>query len=417
MPNHEKLAVDGGTPAVRYRIPNWNDGTGRSMGEEERRLVLEVLDSGRLGMVCGVKVKQLQEEWAAKFGVTTAVATNSGTSALHAAVIFLCLGPGDEVLVPAATDMGTVIAVLLQNAVPVFVDVHPDTMNMDSADLERKITPRSKAIIAVHMFGFPADMDGIMAIARKHSLAVVEDCAQAHIATYKDRMCGTIGDVGCFSFQQTKHVTSGEGGMVITNSDCIRGRKLQLCADKGWPREQYREHFFLAPNYHISDLQAAVALAQLRKLDAMIEQRRASACALTSVIAGLEGVTPPPEVSWARHTYFAYQFTVDLERYSASRDEMIRAICAEGVEVIPSYLPKPLYKYDFLAHVNMYNATRCPLECPHYTGKMDYTAVQCPQMERGCSRGFFLQWNEKITEDMARDMGKAIRKVLAHYRK
>jgi perosamine synthetase len=178
MSERGRLAIDGGTPAVRFPIPQWSDRTGRSMGREERRLVLEVLDSGHLGMVGGEKVRLLQKEWAAAFGVPVAVATNSGSSALHTAMIFLCVGPGDEVLVPAATDMGTVIAVLLQNAVPVFVDVQPDTMNIDPDDLERKITPRSKAVIPVHMFGFPADMDRVMAIAERHGLMVVEDCAR-----------------------------------------------------------------------------------------------------------------------------------------------------------------------------------------------------------------------------------------------
>jgi len=417
MSNETRLAIEGGTPAVRYRIPDWNDITGRNIGEEERRLVLEVLDSGSLGMVCGKKVKQLQAEWAAKFGVPVAVATNSGTSALHTALIFLAIGPGDEVLVPAATDMGTVIAVLLQNAVPVFVDVDPDTMNMDPRDLERKITSRSRAVIPVHMFGFPADMDAIMAVARARDLAVVEDCAQAHLASYKGKICGTIGDVGCFSFQQTKHLTAGEGGMVIARADSLRGRKLQLCADKGWPRAQYREHYFLAPNYHLSDLQAAVALAQLGKLDANIERRRASALALNGAIGKLDGVTAPPEVAWARHTYFAYQFSVDPAAYAATRDELAAAIRAEGVGVVPSYLPKPLHRYDFLTKPDLYNATRCPLDCPHYKGSMDYATVRCPRMELGCSRSFFLPWNEKITEDNARDIGAAIAKVLAHYQR
>jgi perosamine synthetase len=349
--------------------------------------------------------------------VPVAVATNSGTSALHAAMIFLCIGPGDEVLVPAATDMGTVIAVLLQNAIPVFVDVQPDTMNLDPDDLERRITPRSKAVIPVHMFGFPVDMDRVMEIAGRHHLAVVEDCAQAHATLYKGRKCGSIGDVGCFSFQQTKHVTAGEGGMVIARADSLRGRKLQLCADKGWPREQYREHLFLAPNYHLPELQAAVALAQLRKLEPMIETRRRSAVALSSAIGASAGVTLPPEVPWARHTYFAYQFCVDPGKFAVGRDRLAEAIRAEGANVLPCYLPKPLYEYDFLANVRMYNATRCPLECPHYHGTMDYRTVSCPGMNRCCSTGIFMQWNEKITETIASTMRAAIVKVLDHYRK
>jgi dTDP-4-amino-4,6-dideoxygalactose transaminase len=235
------------------------------------------------------------------------------------------------------------------------------------------------------------------------------------MTSYKGRICGTIGDAGCFSFQQTKHVTAGEGGMVITDTDHLRGRKLALCADKGWPRHLYREHLFLAPNYHLSDLQAAVALAQLRKLERGIEARRRSAAALSSVLCEVKGVTTPPEVPWARHTYFAYQFTIDLSRFTAGRDEMVKAMQAEGVPAIPSYLPRPLHEYGFLADVKMYNTTRCPLECPHYTGTMDYRRVELPRMKDGCARAVFLPWNEKLGEADGRGLGEAIVKVLSHY--
>ncbi len=191
MPMHrtetgmETRMIDQGIPTIDYRIPDWNDSSGRDIGEEEKRLVLEVLESGRLGMICGTKVKELQVQWAAKCKVDTAVAVSSGTAALHTALIYACVGPGDEVLVPCSTDMGTVIAVLLQNGIPVFVDVDIVKQNMDPTDLERKITPRSKVVIPVHMFGLPCDMDAIMDIAQHHSLIVVEDCCQAHFAQYK----------------------------------------------------------------------------------------------------------------------------------------------------------------------------------------------------------------------------------------
>ena len=410
------LAMDGGTPTISYKFPNWGDISGRNIGEEEKKLVLEVLESGHLGMVNGKKVAEFQELWAKRFNVDTAVATSSGTAALHTALIYACVGAGDEVLVPCISDMGTVIAILLQNAVPVFVDVDLLTQNMNPDDFEKKITSRSKVVIPVHMFGLPCDMDPIMRIARDNDIIVIEDCCQAHVAKYKGRLVGTIGDIGCVSFQQTKHVTCGEGGMVITNKDSRYSRKLQLCADKGWPREQYREHYFLAPNYHMTELQAAVGIAQLGKLDAMIEKRRYSGSILSGILGRIDGVTPAPEPQGYEHTYFAYQFIVDFEKFKADRDTIVKAICTEGLTIIPSYLPKPLYKYDFLENIRMYNSTKCPLDCAYYGKTVDYTKTCCPVAEKACSMGMFLQWNEKITPENAEDAGQAIKKVLEHYR-
>lgn len=411
----DKLAIDGGSPHINYKIPSWNDISGRNIGEEERKSVLEVLDSGRLGMVCGTKVKELQRLWAEKCGVDTATAVSSGTAAIHTALIYGCIGAGDEVLVPCSTDMGTVIAVLLQNAVPVFVDVDILTQNMDPDDLERKITSRSKAVIPVHMFGLPCDMYRIMAIAHRHGLYVVEDCCQAHFAQYKGKYVGTIGDAGCYSFQQTKHITAGEGGMVVTNGDSRFGRKLALCGDKGWPREKYRDHYFLAPNYHLTDLQAAVALPQLSRIDSSIEARRRAAGALTEILLVTLGVVPPPEPDGFRHTYFAYQFIIDPGQFTVDRDTLVRAICAEGLPILPSYLPMPLYRYDFLQNLKMYNSTRCPVVCGYYDGQADYTKTVCEQGEMACKVGFFMQWNEKITVLQAQDMGRAIAKVMRFY--
>lgn len=411
------LAIHGGSPVIQYQIPNWNDISGRDIGEEEKKLVLEVLDSGRLGMVCGVKVKELQKKWAEKCGVDTAVAVSSGTASLHTALIYACIGAGDEVLVPCITDMGTVIAVLLQNGVPVFVDVDPVTQNMDLEDLERKITKRSKAVIPVHMFGLPCDIEEIVALAHKHALIVVEDCCQAHFATYKGKYVGTFGDIGCFSFQQTKHITAGEGGMVITNGDKKYSRELQLCGDKGWPRNEYREHYFLAPNYHMTDLQAAVALAQLGKIEKGLEARRRSGEALTKCLNGIDGVLTAPVTKEKTHTYFAYQFAIDPDKFTVDRDTMIKAIKAEGLDILPSYLPKPLYHYDFLQKAIMYNSTKCPLKCKYYKGEMDYAKVNCMKAEYACKVGLFMQWNEKLTVAHAHDMGEAIRKVLEYYHK
>jgi len=411
------LAILGGKPEIGYKLPDVYSNSGRNVGEEEKKELIEVIESGSLGYLPGKKLKQFQNDWAEKFDVKTAVATSSGTAALHTAMIFINVGPGDEVLVPAVTDMGTVIAILLQNATPVFVDVDLYTQNIDPSDLERKITEKTKAIMVVHLFGYPCDMDSIIKIAEKNNLLVVEDCAQAHLTKYKGKIVGTIGDVGCFSFQQTKHITTGDGGMVITNNNNIRGRELQLCADKGWPREKYRDHYFLAPNYHMTDLQAAVGIAQLRKLDSFIENRRKSALALSKAIKDIEGVVVPYDNDDNLHTYFAYSFTIDPKKFKIDNKKLAEAITAEGVKIFPSYLPKPLYLYDPLLKSKTYGNTKCPFNCINYSVEANYKEGICPVAEEASMRGMFILWNEKISEDQGNDMGNAIKKVLTYYKK
>lgn len=395
-----KLALYGGERHISYELPSVRDVSGRDIGQEELALVAEVIESGNLGYIYGVKIKQFQREWAGMYRINTAVAVSNGTAALHAAIIFLKIGPGDEVLVPAITDMGTVIAVLAEHAVPVFVDVDGYTQNMDPADLERKITDRTKAIIPVHLYGFPCDMDPIMDIARKHGLFVVEDCCQAHLTEYKGQLVGTIGDLGCFSFQQSKHMTTGDGGMVITNRDELCGRKLLHCADKGWPREQFREHLFLAPNYHMTELQAAVGLAQLRKLPAFVERRRTTAVRLSRIIADIPGVYPPPEETWAKHTYYQYPLVIDPDRFTVDNTVLAGALTAEGLKTDPSYLHKPIYMYDLVTD---------------RTGYIEESF--CPVAARACKSMLYFPWNEKITDKHVDDMARAIRKVLVHFGK
>jgi perosamine synthetase len=413
----DRLAVNGGQPYIKYKLPDLNDVSGRGIGEEEKKLVMEVLDSGSLGLLAGSKVRQFQDEWANRFGVRTAVATSSGTAAIHTALIFIGVGPGDEVLVPPITDMGTVIAILLQNAIPVFVDVDVLTQNMDPADMERKITERTKAVIPVHMFGYPCDMDRIVKIAEKKGIYVVEDCCQAHFTEYKGQLAGTFGDVAAFSFQQTKHITTGEGGMVMTDSDKLCGRELKLCADKGWPREKYRDHLFLAPNYHMTDLQAAVGIAQLKKVQMHNDSRRRSAQLLTSIIRDIKGIRVPPDNDDGKHTYFAYSFCIDPEVFSVDNTELAKAISAEGMKMLPSYLPQPLYLYDFLVNQKTYGNTHCPFDCKRYETNTDDRDIACPAAVEACKRGMFMLWNEKMTEANARDIGGAIRKVLRYYQK
>lgn len=413
----DELAIQGGTPAIGYPLPTIRDISGRDVGDEELALVTEVVRSGNMGYLYGTKVKQFQKEWAEAYGVPLAVAVSSGTAALHTAMVFLDIGPGDEVLVPAITDMGTVLGVLLQNAVPVFVDVDPVTQNMDPTKIEEKITSRTKAIIPVHLFGTPCDMDEIMKIARSHGILVVEDCAQAHLTYYKGKLCGTIGDVGCFSFQQSKQMTTGDGGMVIAQKDEIRGRKLILCMDKAWPRECYREHLFLAPNYHMTELQAAVGLGQLHKLADMIGRRRKSAEHFTSLIKDIPGVIPPKDTPDQRITYYEYALPVEPEKFSVSTQELAAALKAEGLSCAPGYLPKPIYMYDVVLHQKTYGTCSCPYDCPRNGTPVRYFEDMCPNAAAACKSMLFIPWNEKITKQNAADMAKAVTKVLTFYKK
>ena len=304
-----RLAVNGGSPVIAEALPSFKNNTGRLIGEEEKRLVDEVLASGNLAYIYGDKVGRFEKRFAELWGARQAVAVNSGTSALHTAVIYLNPDPGDEIIVSPITDMGSVIPILFQQAIPVFVDIDPLNQNMDPSKIEEKISSRTKAIMVTHIYGSPADMDPIMAIAEKHGLFVIEDCAQAHMTRYHNRPVGTIGHIGAFSFQQSKHITTGDGGMVISSEDDRFGRTLRLCFDKGWPRHlKGRDHYFLAPNYHMTELQAAVGLAQIEKYDVSIGARRKSGGELADMLKDEEALEPVGCLPDCLATYFYFCF-------------------------------------------------------------------------------------------------------------
>jgi dTDP-4-amino-4,6-dideoxygalactose transaminase len=413
----EKLAVDGGAPVFSTPYPSIRNAAGRTIGAEEMAAVADVMNSGCLAYIYGKYVGQFEADFARLIGVKTAVATSSGTAALHTALIYLNPEPGDEVIVSPLTDMGSVIPVVSQLAVPVFVDVDPFDQNIDPKAIEAAITPRTKAIIVTHLFGAPADMDAIMAIARKHDIFVIEDCAQAHLARYKGRTTGAIGDMACYSFQQSKHITTGDGGMVVTNQDGKFGRSLRLCMDKGWPRDRPgRDHLFLAPNYHMTELQAAVGVAQLRKLPEVVETRRRVAQLLDGEInqmpsVRLLGVRPNcEEVRWA------YAFTLDLARLTVPGTKVVEALRAEGIDCFLGYPGQvPLYRYPMLKDRLTFGNSGWPFTLPGVVTQQDFGAALCPIAEAACLNTVVLWWTERITEADARRIGAAIRKVIGTY--
>jgi perosamine synthetase len=410
-----KLAINGGLPTISKPYPTIRNATGRTIGVEEIKAVTEVLQSGCLAYIYGDKVKTFEADFAALIGVKLAVATSSGTAAIHAALVYLNPEPGDEIIVSPLTDMGSIIPVVAQLAVPIFVDVDPFDQNMDPVKIEAAITPKTKAIIVTHLFGAPADMDAIVAIARRHNVFVIEDCAQAHLARYKGKMTGAIGDMACYSFQQSKHITTGDGGMVVTNEDNKFGRALRLCTDKGWPRDRPgRDHLFLAPNYHMTELQAAVGVAQLKKLPRVVAARRRGGAMLDAEINQLPAIKLLGVRAGCEEVRWAYAFEVDLEKTSMNGAEIVEALKAEGVDCFLGYPGKvPLYKYPMVKEALTFGTSGWPFTLPGVT-QQDFDSVLCPIAERTCLNTVVLWWNEKIQDAEIRLIGDAVKKVLNH---
>ena len=408
------LARDGGPPVRESPLPSVSTAAGRRLGEEEIRALEEVIRSGKLNRTVAPdsRVAAFEHAFAAWLGVGQAVASTSGTSALHLAVAAIDPNPGDEIIVTPITDFGSVIPILAQNAVPVFADVLPGTWCMDPESVRANITDRTRAIIVVHLFGQPADLDPILAIAAERDIPVIEDCSQAYGATYKGRAVGTFGSLGCFSLQQSKHITCGDGGVTVTNDPDL-ARRMRLFADKGWPREgEIRTHLFYGLNYRMTELQGAVALAQLPKLDAVIASRRRAAHLLEELLAGVPGISLPALPGNGESVYWLFPVDVDTDALGVSVDELATAIAAEGIPATPGYV-MPLYLTPALAEGRTYGDSHFPFDSP-YTGRSyrDYREGLCPVAESMGQRMFTVPINENFTDDDVRDIATAIRKVV-----
>ena len=412
-----QLAIDGGPPVIAEPLPTIRDSSGRLIGREEMRLVREVMDSGNLAYIHGTMVRRFESGFAERIGAAHAVAVSSGTAALHTAMIYLNPEPGDEILVSPITDMGSVIPVLYQQAVPVFVDVDPVNQNMDPMKIEQQISPRTRAIIVTHIYGSPADMDPILAIARKHDLFVIEDCAQAHLTEYHGKIVGTLGHAGCFSFQQSKHITTGDGGMVVANEDNRFGRALQLCLDKGWPRHKPgRDHLFLATNYHMTELQAAVGVAQVEKYDQCIQARRTAAAQMDEVLAGEDRIRPVGTLPNCRQMYFYYCFTIDLDRLNVDGEKIVAALAAEGLACELGYPgPIPLYAYPMIRDRRTFGKSGWPFTSPAARKQWEYPEGLCPAAETACRQTIVLPWNEGFNRRHVDLMAEAVLKVVRAY--
>jgi perosamine synthetase len=297
--------------------------------KQERQAVLEVLDSGQLAQ--GARVKAFEEAFAAFCGVKHAIATSSGTTALQTAVLAHGIGPGDEVITTPFTFIASANAIVFAGAKPVFVDIDECTYNIDSSSIETAMTPRTKAILPVHIFGNPCDMEAIMEIAAKHRLVVIEDACQAHGAMVKGRKVGSFG-TGCFSFYPTKNITTAEGGIITTDDDELADR-ARLIRSHG-QRERYY-HEMIGYNFRMTEIQAAIGLVQLGKLERFNAMRRSNADHLTQ---RLKGVITPIEVPGSRHVY--HQYTI---RVPDGRDQLANHLREWGIGT-GVYYPLPVHK-------------------------------------------------------------------------
>jgi perosamine synthetase len=315
-----------------------------SLGERELLYVSECVLSGWVSSA-GPFVTRFEELFAEFTGSRHAIAVSSGTAALHLALLGLGVGPGDEVIVPALTFVATANAASYTGAQPVFVDSEPGTWTIDPELIEGAITPRTKAIVVVHLYGHPADLDPILELAGRHGLPVVEDAAEAHGAGYKGNPVGGLGAVGVFSFYGNKIVTTGEGGMLVTD-DGELAEKVRRLRAHGMSTERRYWHPVLGYNYRLTNIQAALGVAQMERIDELVAAKRRVARLYAEGLEGVPGICLPPEASWASSVYWLYSVLVDEEAFGMGRDELMNRLAGEGLETRPVFTPlhlQPLY--------------------------------------------------------------------------
>lgn len=382
----------------------------KPLTEEEARPLLELATSGRFSRYASSLVPDLERELAAYYGAAHAVTCTSGTAAVQACLLALDLPVGSEVVTTCVADIGVVIPILYENLVPVFADVDPETFNMTAETVRRVVTPRTSAVVAVHLAGSPCDMTALGALCDELGVALIEDFSQAHGATLAGRRVGAFGVLGCGSFQQSKHLSCGEGGVVLTDDTALAHRAL-IGVDKAWQRDrplEERFHEFLAPNLRFNALQACVVGPQLRRLDDAIATRRRLAAALAEELAPVAGVVRCQRVlEEAIHAYYAFPAYVIGDR--AFRDRLLETLrdsfgvtCASGYTT-----PHPLY----LCANALVDPRRYGRGLAYST--RTYPRGTCPVAEELLGRSFLLPFDVAYDEGDAREIGRRVRQAAA----
>lgn len=383
-----QLAINGGEPVRTEPFPDYV-----TIGEEEKTAVMKVLDSAVLSKYLGTwspdfyggpKVRQLEQEWRKYFKIKHAVSVNSATSGLYAAVGAAGIGPGDEVIVSPYSMTASATAALVYGGIPVFADIDPDIFCITPESIRARITPSTKAIIAVDIFGHPADMNEIMEIAREHNLVVIEDAAQAPGAKYHGRYAGTLADMGVYSLNYHKTIHCGEGGIVVTDNEelaerlqLIRNHAEVVVKNKGVKNIVN----MIGYNYRMTEIEAAIAIEQLKKLENLLTPRIAAAEYLTEHLSGIKGIVPPRVRVGVRHGYYVYSLRYDADIVGVPREKFVSALNAEGIPMVSGYV-EPIYLEPCYQQRIAFGKHGFPFTYSGYKGTVDYHKGICPVTER-----------------------------------
>jgi perosamine synthetase len=358
----------------------------------EKRYLIECIDSGWISSE-GPFIKTFEEKFAARFNRKHAIAVCNGTAALDAAIEALGISAGDEVIMPSFTIISCVMQIVRNGAKPVLIDSDPLTWNMDVAAIEARITSRTKAIMAVHIYGLPVDMDPLLALAAKHGLKVLEDAAESHGQTYKGSVCGSFGDISTFSFYPNKHITTGEGGMIVTDDDDL-AEKVRSLRNLCFKPEQRFVHDRLGWNLRMTSMQAALGLAQLERLDEFVTRKRRMGAIYQELLSNLQGVQlPMASTDFAENVYWVFGLVLD-DRMSLTAADAMKRLAAEGIGTRPFFYP--MHQQPILKSMGVI----CDA---------DY----CPVAERLYQRGFYIPSGLALNEEQIHTVAATVRRVLS----
>ncbi len=393
-------------------LPSDQDATGRSFGADELDALAEVLRSGVLTTTRGTQARRLERTVASMCNREHAVACASGTAAVAAALAALDLEPGDEVVTGPITDMGAVAPILAHGLIPVFADTDPGTGMVTPETVAAVLGERTRALIVTHLFGNPAPVADLRALADRHRLDLVEDCAQAWGARRGGVPVGGTGDLACFSLQQGKHVTCGEGGVVVV-ADPGRARRVRVWVDKGWPYgEPDPDHEFLAPNARMSELQAAVANAQLGRLDTIVAARRATVAALFEALADVAGLRPVVVAPGAEPSWWRVPLLVDRRVVPGGPDALAAALAPLGIPAAPRYIRRPAFACRLFTERRTFGRSAWPFTLARPEA-LDHDPARFQGTYAFLERVLVLPWNERYEPRHVEVVAAALARAVA----
>ncbi|NVM54484.1 MAG: DegT/DnrJ/EryC1/StrS family aminotransferase [Candidatus Helarchaeota archaeon] len=362
------------------------------LGDKEKEAVLKVLESGMLTHKAGKgpMVSEFEKKFSNYIKVKHSIALNSGTAALHAALLALDIKSGDEVIIPSFTFVATASVALHVGAKPIFVDIDPEIYTMDPQEVEKVITPKTKAIVPVHLFGHPADLDPLKELAAKHDLVLIEDACQAHGALYKGQQVGSVGDIACFSFYPSKNMTTGEGGMLTANNDDI-AETVRMIINHG-EKEAYQT-MRLGHNFRMPEVAAAIGTVQIDKLPKFIEQRRKNAQKLTSLLKDNPNIQLPIVRDWAEHSWYLFTIRTLQDKTSMTRDSFVKKMHEAGVGAAV-YYKTPLHLI------------------PYYKKLYNFQGGKFPKTEKAADEVVSLPVHPGVKSEQISFIGKTVNAIL-----